>query len=109
MLPIKSRHFNPLTFQFEDREEWNSFYPTGYTPMIPETNKNDVEIARIKFETMKELVKPQERHQRVREVSEDLRTYMTTNPGKRMYRSSSYKRGWFGMYEAERMVVEYCD
>src|SRR3989344_8759438 len=55
MLPIKSRHFNPLTFRFEDREEWNSFYPTGYTPIVQETNENDVGIARYKSYTAIQL------------------------------------------------------
>ena len=49
MLPIKTRHYNPLTYQFEDKVEGFNFYPTRYTPLVPETNENDVKIEEIRF------------------------------------------------------------
>ena len=59
MLPIKTRHYNPLTHQFEDDVEKFNFYPTRYTPLVPETNQCDVEITRIKSDLASYIINKQ--------------------------------------------------
>ena len=59
MLPIKNKHYNPLTYQFEDEIEGFNFYPTRYTPLVSETNQCDVEIVGIKSDLARYILNKQ--------------------------------------------------
>lgn len=107
MLPIKHRHYNPLTCQFEDDEARLNFYPTSYTPAVPETNQCDVEIVGIKSDLAKYITKIQSKNQIILSASENLKAAIVSDPTEKRYRVSNYERSWWGgMIETFRQVVE---